>query len=542
MSKWWENAVIYQIYPRSFMDSNNDGNGDIKGIISKLDYLKLLNVDAIWLSPIYASPMVDNGYDVSDYYSINPMFGTMEDFDELIIESKKRNIRILMDLVTNHTSIEHEFFKKAISSKKNKYQNYYYFRDTIDDKKSSFGGSSWEYVKKINKYYYHYFDKTQADLNWENKNVRKEVINIIKFWMDKGVSGFRLDAIELISKDLDKNILVNGPKIHEYLNEINRKAFSKYKDCMTVGEGWPTPEIALDYTMKDRKELNLLFQFDTPTLDWNFEGYGKYDPIKVDFKKLKDKTSLWQYSLNDKSNNALFFENHDLGRSVSRYGSEEYRELSAKALATYLFFLKGTTFIYQGEEIGSTNPSFTLDEYNDCDTLTKHKELVLDTKVMTEERFMKGAKQNSRDNSRTPMQWNDSINAGFSLNNPWLKVNSNYSSINVENNLKNKHSVLNFYLKLINIKKKTYKSIISKGRYEEIINDNDSLFIFKRIHNNKEIVVFINFSKDNINYDLNNYNEYKIVISNYNIKKISDISSIKPYEAFAIIGDNYEEN
>ena len=309
---WWQEAVLYQIYPRSFCDANNDGNGDLRGIISKLDYLQDLGIEGIWLSPIYASPMKDNGYDVSDYYQINPMFGTMEDFDELILEAKKRNIKVIMDLVCNHTSTEHAWFKEAIKDKNSKYHDFYIFRDTPDDKKSSFGGSAWCYVESLDEYYFHYFDESQADLNWENPELRKEVAKICKFWMDKGCGGFRLDAIELISKDLEKGIFANGPHIHKYLHELNKNSFGLYDEALTVGEGWPTIDIALSYTKPEREELSLIFEFQTATLDWNPKGYGKYQPIEVDHSKLKDIITNWQVGLKDKAWNVVFLENHDL--------------------------------------------------------------------------------------------------------------------------------------------------------------------------------------------------------------------------------------
>lgn len=537
---WWKNAVVYQIYPRSFMDSNNDGDGDLRGIIEKLDYLASLGIDAVWLSPVYASPMDDNGYDVSNYFEINPLFGTMDDFDELIVEAKKRNIRIIMDLVANHTSIEHPWFKEAISNPNSKYHDFYYFRkaNEIDDKRSSFGGSAWCYVPELDEYYYHYFDVSQADLNWANPEVRKEVANIVKFWLDKGCGGFRLDAIELIGKELENNIICNGPRIHEYLHDLNVQSFALYPECMSVGEGWPTVPIALDYTKEERQELNMLFQFETCTLDWNFDTYGKYDPIKVDPIRLKESITRWQEGLATEGWNTLFLENHDLGRSVSRYGDDkEYRVESAKMLAVMMYFLKGTPFLYQGQELGATNPYITdLSLYDDVDTLTKYKEFVLDWKVMDEETFMKGILQNSRDNGRTPMHWNSGVNAGFNKGaKPWLVINENYPEINVEDQIDDPNSVLNFYKKLISLRKNEYKDLLIYGTYTRLteLEESDDMFVYEMSYLNDKVTVIINLGKNELplNIELNN-----IVISNY-----SDVSNkIRPFEAIVIGGSKNE--
>lgn len=527
--KWWQNAIIYQVYPRSFADSNNDGNGDLLGIVSKLDYLKFLGVDAIWLSPIYLSPMNDNGYDVSDYYQINPIFGTMDDFDLLLLEANKKGIKIIMDLVTNHTSTYHNWFQKAIKGEK-KYQKYYFFSPFKDDKKSSFGGSAWEFVPEISMYYYHYFDVTQADLDWRNPEVRNEISKMVNFWLDKGVAGFRLDAIELIGKDLDNNIFANGKEIHSYLHELYLNSFSKYPDCMTVGEGWPTVDIALDYTRKENQQLDMMFQFETATLDWNPNRFGKYTPIAFDFGKFKTSITKWQLGLENQGWNALFLENHDLGRSVSRYGDEKYRHQSATALATMLFFLKGTIFLYQGQEIGAINPRFEdINDYLDVDSLTKYQELVIEEKAISKADFIDGLKQNSRDNSRTPFQWDDSVNGGFNKGaTPWIKVNPSYKTINVQNELSLEESVLLYYKQLISLRKGTFASLLINGKYRQVESDED-LFIYKREDENKSLIVITNYSSKNIEISLDDKSQ--IIISNY---KGEQTNKLHAYQSIVI--------
>ena len=532
--KWWQEAVIYQIYPRSFKDDNNDGNGDLKGITSKLDYLADLGIDGIWLSPIYVSPMKDNGYDVEDYFDINPLFGTMADFDELLAEAKKRNIYIIMDLVCNHTSITHKWFQEAIKDKNSKYHDYYIFKDQPDNKKSSFGGSAWSYVPSINQYYYHYFDQSQADLNWANQELRKEVANICKFWLDKGCKGFRLDAIELISKDLEKNIIANGEHIHEYLHELNQNAFSLYDETLTVGEGWPTIDIALDYTKPQREELSLMFEFQTATLDWNPSGYGKYEPVEVNHKNLKDIITSWQQGIKDKAWNVVFLENHDLGRSVSRYADDkEYRVESAKMLATLMMCLNGTIFLYQGQELGMTNPYFyDLDIYDDVDSKTMYNDLVLDMKVMSHDKFMHGLLLNSRDNARTPMHWDNSVNSGFNKGfKPWLHMNDHCKDINVENGLADGNSVLNYYKKLINLRK-TYKDIFIDSNYIRLNEYEvcDDLFIYKKQIEDTSIIVILNLGKNNIEFNNDLIKDKEILISNYNDKA----QYLRAYEAIVV--------
>ena len=534
---WWQEAVLYQIYPRSFCDANNDGNGDLQGIISKLDYLAELGVDGIWLSPIYASPMKDNGYDVSDYYQINPMFGTMEDFDMLVSEGRKRNIKVIMDLVCNHTSTQHAWFQEATKDKNSKYHDFYIFRDQPDDRKSSFGGSAWCYVESINQYYFHYFDESQADLNWANPELRKEVAKICKFWMDKGCGGFRLDAIELISKDLEKGIIANGEHIHEYLHELNQNSFGLYHEALTVGEGWPTIDICLDYTRPEREELSLIFEFQTATLDWNPTGYGKYQPVEVDHNKLKDIITSWQTGLKDKSWNVVFLENHDLGRSVTRYGNDkEYRVESAKMLATMLLCLNGTIFLYQGQELGMTNPYFMdLDLYDDVDSITQYKDLVLDMKVMSHDEFMHGLLMNSRDNGRTPMHWDNSVNCGFNKGaKPWLHMNTLCKDINVLNGLADESSVLNYYKKLIAFRKGMYKDILIDGMYIRLssFEASSDMYVYRKFDDDNAIIVILNLGDKEIEYDLSLIKNKEVLLSNYDGLD----SKLRPYEAIVVKG------
>lgn len=531
--KWWNNAIIYQIYPRSFMDANNDGTGDLQGIIQKLDYLKSIYVDAIWISPIYESPMEDNGYDVSDYFKISPLFGTMQDMDDLIKEAHKRGIKIILDLVCNHTSKDHMWFQEAIKSKDNYYHDFYYFSDTCDDKKSSFGGSAWEYVPSLNQYYYHYFAKGQVDLNWGNQKVRDEIAKMVNFWLDKGVAGFRLDAIELIGKELENNIFSNGPKIHDYLRELNEKTFGRFEDSITVGEGWPTPQIAIDYTKEENKELNMMFQFESVSLDWGAYPLGKYAPKELDFRALKEVFSKWQKALKDEGWNALFLENHDLSRIVSRYGDDKkYWAESAKALAAMQFLQQGTPFIYQGQEIGMTNAYFkNLEDYQDIEVYMQYEEVVNCKKVVTKEEFLHGAALGSRDNSRTPMQWSMELNAGFNHGmKPWIGINPNYKKINVDAQEKDPNSILNFYREIFKIRKERYQELILFGDYESYLDEHPTVYAYSRSYKDQELLVLINFSKQTKSVKLTKTTT-AILLSNYKDSQldISDIN-LRPYE------------
>lgn len=533
--KWWKNAIIYQIYPRSFKDDNNDGVGDLAGIISKLDYLEFLGVDAIWLSPVYESPMEDMGYDVEDYFKIAPVFGNMEDMDKLIAEGKKRNIKIIMDLVANHTSKEHKWFKEAIKSRDNPYHDFFYWRDTKDDRESSFSQSAWEYVPSLNQYYYHYFAKGQVDLNWTNPKVRKEVANIVKFWLDKGVAGFRMDAIELIGKELDNNIYANGPRIHEYLRELNENSFGKYEDSVTVGEGWPTPEIAIEYTNPDHHEVNMMFNFDLISHIWNNQDLGKFEPNIPSLLGMKKIFTDWQRKLRNKGWNTIFIENHDLARCISNFGNDRfYRVESGKALAYMLYFMQGTPYIYQGQEIGMINAYYThLSDYQDLDSINFYQKRVVDLKDVSEARMLRGLQRGSRDNARSPMQWDDSVNAGFNKGKePWLRIPVNYKEINVKNAINDKDSLLYTYKDIFAFRKSDeFKDLILYGTYDTYLDDDPNILAYGRTYKDKKILVVVNYSdrENKINLDVN---IKRLIMSSYNDAKASlNNVMLRPYEA-----------
>jgi len=536
--KWWHNSVVYQIYPRSFMDSNNDGIGDLKGIIEKLDYLKELGIDVIWISPVYKSPNDDNGYDISDYMDIMDEFGTMEDMDNLLREANSRGIKILMDLVLNHTSDEHEWFKQAKKDKNSKYRDYYIFRKPINGKEpndllSTFSGSAWELDEESGEYYLHLFSKKQPDLNWENEEMRNELYDMINFWLDKGVGGFRLDVIDLVGKQPDKEITGNGPKLHEYLKEMNAKTFGN-RDVLTVGETWgATPEIAKLYSNPDENELSMVFQFEHIGLD-EIPGKSKWDLAPLNFIKLKEVFNKWQTELKHDGWNSLFWNNHDLPRIVSRWGndSKEYRVLSAKMLATVLHMQKGTPYIFQGEEIGMTNIKFdTIDDYRDIELINMYKErksLGYDEKDIMKSIYAKG-----RDNARTPMHWDDSENGGFSKVEPWIKVNPNYKEINVKNNLEDEDSIYNHYKKLIQIRKQD--DVVVYGDFKLLNKEDKSIFAYIRELDGERLLVVANFYGDNEEFILDKnikYEKAEIILSNYkDSSKNIDKINLRAYEA-----------
>ena len=534
--KWWHSSVVYQIYPRSFKDSNGDGIGDIKGIIEKLDYLKELGIDVIWLSPVYKSPNDDNGYDISDYYDIMDEFGTMEDMDNLLEEANKRGIKILMDLVVNHTSDEHKWFVEAKKSKDNEYRDYYIWRKPVNGKEpneliSTFSGSAWELDEASGEYYLHLFSKKQPDLNWENEKVRKEVWEMMNFWIDKGIGGFRMDVIDLVGKVPDEMIKENGPKLHEYLQEMNKNSFGKH-DLLTVGETWgATPEIAKLYSNPARNELSMVFQFEHISLD-KIPGKNKWDLKELDLRDLKRVFSKWQTELDGEGWNSLFWNNHDLPRIVSRWGNDkEYRVQSAKMLGTLLHGLKGTPYIYQGEEIGMTNIKFdTIEEYNDIEIRNMYKERI--ARGFTHEEIMESIYAKGRDNARTPVQWDNTENAGFTTGKPWLKVNENYRDVNVENALKDKDSIFYHYKKLIDIRRNN-ESIIY-GDYELLDPEDKNIYAYRRRFNGDNILVVCNFYEKPVEFnfkgDCNRTPE--ILISNYKDSSI-EITNLKlrPYEA-----------
>ncbi|EJE8689650.1 alpha-glucosidase [Vibrio vulnificus] len=538
-NKWWHDAVVYQIYPRSFCDSNNDGIGDLNGIIGKLDYLKTLGVNVLWLSPVYKSPMDDNGYDISDYQDIAAEFGTMADMQNLLAQAKARDIRVVMDLVVNHTSDEHPWFVEARKSKDNPYRDYYIWRDAKpdgsvpDDQGSIFGGSAWQWDEATQQYYFHLFSKRQPDLNWENPKVQQEVHKMMNWWIDQGIGGFRLDVIDLIGKEIDKGITGNGPRLHPLLQEMNRATFGD-KDLLTVGETWgATPEIAKLYSDPERHELSMVFQFDHITLTW--QHGDKWNPIPLDLKQFKHVLTKWQTELSNQGWNSLFWNNHDLPRVVSKYGDDKrYRVESAKMLATALHFLKGTPYIYQGEEIGMTNVAFeSLDQYKDIETLNFYK--VKTESGVSHQHMMDAIHENSRDNARTPMQWSASPNGGFSQAEPWIEVNPNYPEINVEQALADSDSIFYHYQKLIELRKQ--HPAIVYGDFTPLFAEHDSVFAYVRSHQDEQLLVINNFSDQDVSLELpdNLQNkEVNCLIYNYDLLDVLGVTlSLKPYQCYA---------
>jgi trehalose-6-phosphate hydrolase len=505
---WWKKSVVYQIYPKSFNDTTGNGVGDLRGIIEKMDYLKELGVDVLWLTPIYKSPQRDNGYDISDYYSIYEEYGTMEDFDRMLEEAHKREMKIIMDIVVNHTSTEHEWFHQSMSSKVNPYRNFYFWRDGEDGKPptnwaSKFGGSAWEYDETTGQYYLHLFDVTQADLNWENEEVRKAVYEMMNFWLEKGVDGFRLDVINLISKDQDfpnddgsvppgdgRKFYTDGPRVHEFFREMNEAVFSKY-DIMTVGEmSSTTIENCIKYTNPERNELNMTFNFHHLKVD--YPNGEKWTKAEFDFLALKRILSTWQVEMNKGSGwNALFWCNHDQPRVVSRFGDDgKYHKESAKMLATTIHLMQGTPYIYQGEEFGMTDPKFEkIDDYRDVESLNIFK--IKKQEGMAEEEIIEILKQKSRDNSRTPVQWNSNEHAGFTTGTPWINVAQNYKEVNAETALADKDSIFYHYQKLISLRKKY--DIVIDGDYQLLLEDDDSIFAYLRSSGNEKLLVVNNF-------------------------------------------------
>ena len=500
---WWKKAVVYQIYPKSFNDTTGNGTGDIRGIIEKLDYLKELGVEVLWLTPIYKSPQRDNGYDISDYYAIQEEYGTMEDFDRLLAEAHKRGLKIIMDIVINHTSTEHEWFKQARSSKDNPYRDFYIWKDGKNGQaptnwESKFGGSAWEYDEDTEQYYLHLFDVSQADLNWENEKLRAALYEMMHFWLKKGVDGFRLDVINLISKDQNfpqddsdgRKFYTDGPKIHQFLHEMNEQVFSKY-DIMTVGEMSSTSiDNCIKYTNPTQEELNMTFSFHHLKVD--YPNGDKWTKAAFDFHSLKQILSNWQIGMNQGGGwNALFWCNHDQPRAVSRFGDDQkYHKESAKMLATALHLLQGTPYIYQGEEIGMTNPNFnSIDQYRDVESLNIFN--IKKSQGLDELEIIEILKQKSRDNSRTPVQWNATENAGFTKGTPWIQPASNYQEINAEQVLKDSDSIFFHYQKLIQLRKEL--DVITDGEYQPISNENDRIFAYLRTSGSEQLLVLNNF-------------------------------------------------
>ena len=538
MNQWWKNAVIYQVYPRSFCDSNGDGLGDIPGIISKLDYLQQLGVDAIWLSPVFRSPQDDNGYDISDYQDIDPMFGTLSDMDELIAQAKKRKIRIIMDLVLSHSSDEHTWFREAKKSRQNPWHDFYIWRDgqpdnPPNDLESAFGGSAWEWVPEVEQFYFHRFSKKQPDLNWENPKMRQSLYTMIRWWADRGIGGFRLDVVDLFGKIPDQKILENGPKLHEYIREMRREAFTA-PDLVTVGEAWSaTPAIARQYSAPDGSELSMVFQFEHLVLDQQ-PGGEKWDLAPLPLGQLKQVICRWQQELEGTGWNSLFLENHDLPRIVSRWGDDgKYREPSAKMLASLLFGLQGTPYIYQGQELGMTNVRYPLEEYRDIETLgmyRKYKAL-----GWPEEKILQSIHARSRDNARTPMQWSGAENAGFTTGTPWLKVNPNYKTINADNQLSDPDSVFSFYQRLIRLRKG--HPVFREGTFRLVLADHEDIFAYTRTTATAQLLVVCNFRGADIEDPLA-IGEIP-VLCNYPDQPL--LGRLRPYEA-RIYLKSQEEN
>ena len=542
--KWWKEAVAYQIYPRSFMDSNNDGIGDLQGIISKLDYLKDLGIDVIWICPVYKSPNDDNGYDISDYQDIMSDFGTMEDFNELLSEIHKRNMKIIIDLVINHTSDEHPWFIESRSSKQNPKRDWYIWREGKDNKEpnnweSIFKGSAWEYDENTKEYYLHLFSKKQPDLNWENEDMRNEIYKMINWWLDKGIDGFRVDAISHINKEeglvdmdnpdnlkyvpsFDKHMNVEG--IHDYLRELKENTFSKY-DIMTVGEAnGVKAEQATDWVGENDGKFNMLFQFEHIDL-WNSSEFN--------LPNLKKVWNKWQVNLENDGWNALFIENHEITRVVSSWGDvTRFLKESAKALGLLYFMHKGTPFIYQGQEIGMTNVKFNdINEYDDIRSINEYNQLI--NQGMSPKDALEHIWNTSRDNTRTPMQWDDSLNAGFSKSNPWIHVNPNYKYINVKEQLEDDDSILNFYKKMIKIKKSS--ECLIYGKYNLILEDDTNIFAYERILNDEKFLVICNLKSESSNYKYEKLTlKYEnLILSNYNVDAHKDLNNfeLKPWEA-----------
>lgn len=553
--KWWKEAVIYQIYPRSFYDSNGDGIGDIKGIISKLDYLKRLGVDVIWLCPVYKSPNDDNGYDISDYYDIMDEFGRLSDWEELLFEMHKRGLKLIMDLVVNHTSDQHPWFIQSKSSNNNEKRDYYIWRKSKNGKepnnwRSYFTPSTWKYDEESGEYYLHLFSEKQPDLNWDNPKVKDEIFQMMKWWLDKGIDGFRMDVINVISKPkglpdsekqskdkdgyiLDEELYANQPGVHEILKDMNKNVLSHY-DVMTVGETPSVdPETAALYVGEDRNELNMVFQFELMGIDSGVEGKWDVIPWRLtDFKKIMTK---WQLGLNGRGWNSLYLNNHDQPRMVSRFGDDiEYRVESAKMLATMLHTLQGTPYIYQGEEIGMTNVRFSsISDYRDIETLNMYNENIskgsCDPIKLMEAIYYKG-----RDNARTPMQWSNEKNAGFTTGTPWIKLNPNYTKINVEQAEEDENSILHYYINLINIRKSNLTIIY--GDYTPILEEHTEIYSYLRCYGDDRILVILNFSGKESLFELPKdigYSDKKLLIGNYSVdaKEKSESIKLRPYEA-----------
>lgn len=538
---WWQKSTVYQIYPRSFADSNGDGIGDIAGIISRLDYLQDLGIEVIWLSPIFASPMDDNGYDISDYQDIAPEFGTLADFDRLVAEAKARGIGILLDLVVNHTSDEHRWFRDAKASRASRFRDFYIWRDPAQDGgpptdlKSVFGGPAWTFDAATGQYYLHQFSRRQPDLNWDNPELRAEIYRMMTWWQARGIAGFRMDVIDLIGKDVDRGITANGPRLHDYLQEMHRETFGG-KDLLTVGETWSaTPETALLYSGRDRGELSMVFQFEHVTQQWH-EVWGKWQPRPFDLVAFKRVIDRWQLGLAEDGWNSLFWGNHDLPRAVSKYGDDAgHHAASAKMLATVLHFLKGTPYVYQGEEIGMTNvPFHSIEQYRDIETLNMYAEHI--AAGLSPAEFIAGANANGRDNARTPMQWSSAPHGGFTTGVPWIEANPNHDRINVAAQQGDAQSILAHYRHLIALRKRL--PVMQMGRYEPCLSDHPAVMAYTRRLEGQRILVLANFTATpqavTLPAELTGIG--KVLIGNLPRQgRLDENVDLAPFEGFAIL-------
>ena len=526
---WWESAVFYELYPKSFQDTTGSGTGDLRGIIRRLDYLETLGIDAIWLCPVCASPQVDNGYDISDYCAIDPMFGTMEDMEELISEARKRGISIIMDLVLNHCSDQHPWFREALKGPGNPYSDYFIWRDGDENTppntmRSVFGGLAWTYSPERGQWYFHQFAPQQPDLNWENPQMRQDLYKSIRFWVEKGVGGFRLDVIDQIGKDADLQISNNGPKLHDYLRELSREAFPE-EYLSTVGEAWGADtERAKLYSAPDGSEMSMVFQFEHIGLDQE-PGKDKWDVIPLELPKLKECFCRWQQELHGKGWNSLFFNNHDLPRIVSRWGNDrEYRVESAKMLATMLHGMQGTPYIFQGEELGMTNIVLPIGEHVDIETLNVYKERL--EQGYDPEAVMASIHARSRDNARTPMQWTAGEKAGFTTGKAWMPLNPNYSEINAEAALADPDSVFHYYQKLIRLRK-TY-DVFRKGSFTLLCPEDEKIFAYTRDTEEEHLLVVCNFTEETLTFDApENFEGAQCLLTNYS----TEHECLRPYEA-----------
>lgn len=537
----FKNKVIYQIYPKSFLDTTGNGVGDILGIVEKLPYLNQLGVDMLWLNPIYPSPQKDNGYDISNYVAIDPLFGSMEDFETLLKEAKKYEIGIMFDMVLNHVSTEHEWFQKALAGNK-KYQNYFILRDEPTDWQSKFGGNAWSKFGDTEQYYLHLFDKTQADLNWRNPEVREELANVVNFWLEKGVHGLRFDVINVIGKDEElKNNQVNDgkpeytdkPITHDYLRELNERTFGKYEDAITVGEmSATTIESCILYTQPERNELSMTFNFHHLKVD--YKNKEKWTVMDFDFEELKSLFHTWGEEMSEANGwNALFWNNHDQPRALNRFVDvEEFRETGAKMLAASIHLSRGTPFVYMGEEIGMINPDFdSIEAYKDVESLNAYQNLL--KMGLTETEVMEIIKDKSRDNSRIPMQWNQEANSGFSVGEPWLQVADNYPDINVEKELSN-GSIFKFYQQLIHLRKKM--PVIAEGSYKGYAKDHQSVYAYIREWQGQKLLCLNNFYKEQAEIDIpEEFLTGTVLVDNYTETKIEANQTLKAYQSLAIL-------